>query len=67
MSKVWRIVLVPHAVRKTQTARVSPPHPPTPSPPPGGEGELRFHGAIETLRLAFYRENNSNALANMSP
>ena len=34
----------PHTVRKTQTARVSPPHPPTPSPPLGGEGELRFQG-----------------------
>jgi len=32
---------VPYVVRKTQTARVHPPHPPTPSPPLGGEGELR--------------------------
>ena len=39
-----RKVAALHAVRKTQTARVSPPHPPTPSPPLGGEGELRIYG-----------------------
>jgi len=31
MNKVRRIVIAFDAVRKTQTARVSPPHPPTPS------------------------------------
>ena len=36
-------LFVLHAVRKTQTARVHPPHPPTPSPPLGGEGELRLN------------------------
>ena len=44
MRWVRRIVVALHAVRKIQTASVSPPHPPTPSPPLGGEGELRFHG-----------------------
>ena len=35
--------IVLDVVRKTQTARVLPPHPPTPSPPPGGEGEIRLN------------------------
>jgi hypothetical protein len=33
-----------HAVRKTQTARVSPPHPPTPSPPLEEKGSNAFMG-----------------------
>ena len=37
-------LLVPHAVRKTQTARVSPPHPPTPSPPLEEKGSYVFMG-----------------------
>ena len=36
-------LLAPFTVRKTQTASVPPPHPPTPSPPLGGEGELRLN------------------------
>ena len=36
-------LLAPYTVRKTQTASVLPPHPPTPSPPLGGEGELRLN------------------------
>ena len=37
-------LLVPYAVRKTQTARVSPPHPPTPSPPLEEKGSYVFMG-----------------------
>ena len=36
---------VPYVVRKTQTARVHPPHPPAASPPLVVEGELRKVGA----------------------
>ena len=108
------ILLEHHAVRKTKTARVSPPHPATPFPPAGRRREVALswgsgphsntkgfavffaswllcmsdtfpsHGhrglmlpgcargpcyamAVETLRLVFYREKSSSALANISP
>jgi hypothetical protein len=49
MSKVWRIFFEIHAVRKTQTASVHLPHPPTHSPPLGGEGEQRIDGEFFPL------------------
>ena len=42
-------LLVPYAVRKTQTARVSPPHPPTPSPPLEEKGSNAFMGFRSAL------------------
>ena len=44
-------LLVLHAVRKTLTARVSPPHPPTPSPPLEEKGSYVFMGLWFSLRL----------------